>query len=317
MALVSQKTLSFGFYIGLCVAAALWILIASSAIYGIFWWFYMPKQVLRSGVSVDFDVGPGASSLIAIPKFGLESQDYGVALELTLPRSPSNVHRGNFMVELGLCNSTQSEHCGQGPGGLTVRKMGLLPYKSELIEMLDAFVFSPLYILGFRQQESTVKIDLIESIRAPKWNYHSALISINQPIELASAEIVWTAKLRGLSYWMYHHPLPTFFVSVGFLWTFGVFVAITAALLVNAKLSYTPESPAPPPKKVRPTSHGRPIKGAVYTVSRNHALARRKRIRYRNLPKAAALESSYESTTNRTDDYTTPDTSLGSQLSSY
>ncbi|KAG8461807.1 hypothetical protein KFE25_001425 [Diacronema lutheri] len=135
---------------------------------------------------------------------------YALSLVLEMPESPANCAAGNFMVELAV-------HAGHSNRTLaSVRRPGILRFRSGLVHSLWTVAFLPLLLLGRAEERQAVRVPLIELFDNPRKEPAArARVSLSKPsLQLYSAQLHVDAVFRGLSYYMHTHRLATALVFI-------------------------------------------------------------------------------------------------------
>lgn len=170
-------------------------------------------------------------------------QPYDVDITLTLPRSPGNLDRGNFMVGLLLLGDpdpipltdTTTPRFPQTPSALispidpiayrtsrptlhaSLRPTGL-PYRSPLTTLAAALLRLPYYALYPDAELATLTVVMAERLTFPRGAPvpRVALVEIQAAgrpyLEVYSAEVTLRSKLGGLRWLMYHYRVTSFVV---------------------------------------------------------------------------------------------------------
>ncbi|KAL8358360.1 hypothetical protein RB601_009659 [Gaeumannomyces tritici] len=168
-----------------------------------------------------------------------ESQDYDVTVSLTLPRSPANLERGNFMISMYLSTSSvpppgaalahqidprslrDPNHCVYSDS-----RPALMPYTDPVVS-----VASRILLLGWnmmfplpRSATAVLAVPLAErvSFAAGSQRPKSLLVELETgaepPLRTYSASVTFTAQLSGLRWFMYRHWLLSFVVFTTAFW---------------------------------------------------------------------------------------------------
>ncbi|KAK4242772.1 hypothetical protein C8A03DRAFT_29001 [Achaetomium macrosporum] len=82
------------------IAAAL-LYVPAAISYFVLYYRYIPELVTTVPVHLQYGVGPNPFGIASLGKLHAR-QPYDITVSLTLPRSPTNIERGNFMVALHL-----------------------------------------------------------------------------------------------------------------------------------------------------------------------------------------------------------------------
>ncbi|KAI1638199.1 putative adipose-regulatory protein-domain-containing protein [Biscogniauxia mediterranea] len=91
----------------LFIAASLVLLGVAAIAYPVFYYNYVPKKVVSIPVHLQYNAALNPYGVASISPNLMLEQAYDVSVELSLPRSPANLERGNFMVALYALRSTQ------------------------------------------------------------------------------------------------------------------------------------------------------------------------------------------------------------------
>ncbi|XP_071159026.1 seipin-like isoform X2 [Mytilus edulis] len=191
----------------------LWL---SVFMYGSFYYSYMPTESYILPVHLNFrtcDVGIGACSFpsanISLLKSGQENmfvtgQLYSIVLNLDLPESNVNKELGMFIVKLQLYNKN-----GESLSSATRSVSTMLHYRSELLRVLDTFVFSPLLLSGFVEQKQMLMIEFFSNYVDDAYNPAVGIIVEiqNLHVQLYTMVLKMYAKFTGLRYFLYHWPM--------------------------------------------------------------------------------------------------------------
>lgn len=164
------------------------------------------------------------------------AQDYDVSVEISMPRSPTNIERGNFMVRLhlldldvnsGLVDAAQNfadNH--QVFEGHTIlfssRRPALVPYVDPVVSLASRLLFLPYHILSSSSQTSSMVVPLAEHVSFPKGSALPASayleIEAGQTIQTYDVALILSAQLSGLRWIMFHYRLPTYIIFTFFFW---------------------------------------------------------------------------------------------------
>ncbi|CAG2217421.1 BSCL2 [Mytilus edulis] len=174
----------------------------------------MPTESYILPVHLNFrtcDVGIGACSFpsanISLLKSGQENmfvtgQLYSIVLNLDLPESNVNKELGMFIVKLQLYNKN-------GESLSSATRSTMLHYRSELLRVLDTFVFSPLLLSGFVEQKQMLMIEFFSNYVDDAYNPAVGIIVEiqNLHVQLYTMVLKMYAKFTGLRYFLYHWPM--------------------------------------------------------------------------------------------------------------
>lgn len=137
----------------------------------------------------------------------MSSQPYDVAVTLDLPRTPSNLDVGNFMIDLTLYSrpvgsvlpaaGNQLNPIAQG------RRPAILTYTSPLVDVARTVARLPFYVVGWRREAETLEVPMIEKVEFPRGarNLPQSLrleIQSEGKMQVYSARVEFRARFTGL-----------------------------------------------------------------------------------------------------------------------
>ncbi|KAL4945064.1 hypothetical protein BDV06DRAFT_185926 [Aspergillus oleicola] len=243
--LVSKNALTA--YLGtfLFFATAICMIFVSVFAYGVFYYNFIPQIGLERVVHLQF--GDGHPWGTATLDSGLiSSQPYDVNVELELPRTPSNLAIGNFMLDLTfLSHSSTSAQTGEkitAPPISHSRRPAILTYASPLVDVSSKVSFLPLYILGWRREAEKLVVRMMEGVELSRGAHNvpeTLQLEIHSPqvMQVYSAKVTFRTRFTGLRWIMYQWRIPSFFVFTFMFWSVSMFSFslswITLACLFN------------------------------------------------------------------------------------
>ena len=134
-------------------------------------------------------------------------QPYDVTVKLDLPRTPSNLAAGNFMLDLSLStqlpsSSTRSTTPSEGLISQS-RRPAILTYVSPLMDTASKLAFLPFYLTGWNREAETLEVRMMERIEFPRgWrNLPQSLrldIQSDERMQVYHAQVQFKAALTGL-----------------------------------------------------------------------------------------------------------------------
>ena len=178
-----------------------------------------------------------------------EQQPYDICVSLTLPPSPVNQAKGNFMVALHLLDSSDDGPlCGSEPPSKkrlletaeildTFRRTALMPYMDPTIALVYRVLLLPLNMLRGVEERVVLTTSMVEqsvldhSGKLP--NMMLLEVEAGNSLQVHSASITVTAQLGGLRWIMHRHWMTSFVVltltfwSIEVLFTFLVWLALS------------------------------------------------------------------------------------------
>lgn len=142
--------------------------------------------------------------------FGSEfvsSQPYDVAVALDLPRTPSNLDVGNFMIDLTLYSRQTASVLPTSTDTLNPisqsRRPAILTYNSPLVDLARRMARLPLYVVGWRREAETLEVPMMEKVEFTRGarNLPQSLrieIQSDGKMQIYSARVEFRARFTGL-----------------------------------------------------------------------------------------------------------------------
>jgi seipin len=227
------------------------LLALSATAYLLFYYNYVPHVGLSRKIHLQYADGPfphATAHLTSSSSYSVSSlislQPYDITIHLHLPRTPTNLAAGNFMLDLSLISppSTPEQPLSissvLAPGNTTTllarsRRPAILPYQSLITFVTHAFLSLPLHSLSLRDIDATtLSIPMFEQETfARGWRNlpasasleirtqpHTQAALLGQPIDaqqpvplqVYSASIEFHARFRGLRWLMYNWRVSSF-----------------------------------------------------------------------------------------------------------
>ncbi|KAL4906107.1 hypothetical protein BDW74DRAFT_151287 [Aspergillus multicolor] len=229
--LVSKKALTA--YLGtfFFFATAVCMIFLSILAYGVFYYNFIPQVGLERIVHLQFGDGH-PWGIAALDSALISSQTYDVHVELELPRTPSNLATGNFMLDLTLLShSSTSARTGENitaPPISRSRRHAILTYASPLIDITSKLSFMPLYVLGWKLEAERLVVPMMERVEFSRGahNVPETLrleVHSEEKMQFYSAKVKFRASFTGLRWIMYHWRIPSFFVFSFMFWSVAMF----------------------------------------------------------------------------------------------
>lgn len=137
----------------------------------------------------------------------MSSQPYDVAVTLELPRTPSNLETGNFMIDLALYPPPASSVL---PGSANAqnpisqsRRPAILTYTSPLVDLARRLVRLPLYLVGWRREAETLEVPMMEKVEFARGsrNLPQSLrleIQSDEKMQIYSARVEFRIRFTGM-----------------------------------------------------------------------------------------------------------------------
>lgn len=190
-------------------------------------------------------------------------QAYDVSVELTVPRSPTNLQRGNFMVALFAMKSVPDNpaftfsfskamedlytHVREDNVVFMSRRPTLIPYTDPFVSMASRFLFLFYHILYPGHGETTtLAVPMGELVEFKDELPLSFLLDVQagQTLQVYSATITLVARLTGIRWAMYNHRIISFVVCTTVFWAAEMLSAGLAWLLLSTVIpGGNPEAP--------------------------------------------------------------------------
>ncbi|KAF3917764.1 Seipin [Dactylellina cionopaga] len=167
----------------------------------------------------------------------MHNQAYDIYISLTLPTSPHNFGAGNFMVSLKLF-----ENYPETPKLIaTSKRAACLTYRSDIIHTMDTVMRSPLYISGWRREQETLNVLMLEGEKFAKNRLPNHLTigvgndyASEKAPEAYESKVLFKARFGGLRYFMYNYRITAFVVFTSIFWMTELFWAAVAWIFVSS-----------------------------------------------------------------------------------
>ncbi|RYP15142.1 hypothetical protein DL765_005881 [Monosporascus sp. GIB2] len=236
-------------YLGtvLLFAASFALLCIAALAYPIFYYSYVPKKVVTVPVHLQYNAGLNPYGVAHLSSELMLEQAYDVSVELTLPRSPPNVERGNFMVAMFAMKSQPGNpafantvptnpyaHVTPDNVVFSSRRPAILPYRDPMVARTSRLLFLPYHIFSPRAETSKLVVPMGELVEFKQALPLSILLDVQagQTLQVYSASITLVARLSGVRWAMYNHRVLSFVVCTTAFWLAEMLSMGTAWLLV-------------------------------------------------------------------------------------
>ncbi|KAI2610590.1 putative adipose-regulatory protein-domain-containing protein [Hypoxylon sp. NC1633] len=247
----------------LFLAASLALLCIAALAYPIFYYNYVPKKVISIPVHLQYNSGPNPYGITSLSSNLMLEQAYDVSVELTLPRSPANLGRGNFMVALFGMRSMPGNpafafsslpladdlytHVREDNVVFMSRRPALIPYESPLVTTTSRVLFMLYHILYPGSSETTtLAIPMGELVQFKDVLPLSIMLDVQggQTLQVYSATVTLVARLTGIRWAMYNHRIISFVVCTTVFWIAEMISTGLAWLFLSHFLSgQNPDAP--------------------------------------------------------------------------
>ncbi|PNY28073.1 Seipin [Tolypocladium capitatum] len=222
----------------LLVSSAVTLFFLAAVATGLFFQNFVPDQFVTTPVHLQYGSGPnpyGVASLAKPPMIKTQ-QEYDISVTLSMPRSPPNVERGNFMVTLYLLGSEANEklaadalvfanshaHFGSQKVLFNSRRPALVPYVDPIVSVAKRLLLLLYHMFVPGSQTCRMTVALAERLAFSKGSVlpASAYVEVEagQEIQIYNAALTLTAQLRGLRWLMFHYRLPTYLAFTFLFW---------------------------------------------------------------------------------------------------
>ncbi|KAJ5924808.1 hypothetical protein N7466_008995 [Penicillium verhagenii] len=191
---------------------------------------------------MEYEGGPSTQTVI-LP--------YDVAVALDMPRTPSNLEVGNFMIDLTLYSPPTSSVLPKSASSLNMisqsRRSGILTYSSPLVDVARRMVRLPLYVVGWHREAETLEVPMMEKLEFARGarNLPQSLrleIHSDGKLQIYSARVEFRARFTGLRWFMYRWKLTSFVIFSSMFWTVSMASASFTWFVLNLVLQPGPVS---------------------------------------------------------------------------
>ncbi|VBB80005.1 Putative protein of unknown function [Podospora comata] len=180
----------------LLLTAAVILYLVAAVVYVASYYVYLPKQVHEQEVYLHYGYGQNPVALTSLKL--LPDQPYDISVSLTLPLTPENTKRGNFMVLIHLLDTDLTEHTPAGGAGmynpvvlmdkttgqtdlvtslslgplmksstvlLTSARPAIIPYTDPLVSLAKRILFLPYHVLFTQRADATMlEVKMVEGV---------------------------------------------------------------------------------------------------------------------------------------------------------
>ncbi|CAM1502048.1 Fc.00g040320.m01.CDS01 [Cosmosporella sp. VM-42] len=230
----------------LLVSSAVSLFCLAGIASALFFQNFVPDQVVTIPVHLQYGAGLNPYGIVPLTTSPMKSQqEYDISMTLSMPRSPPNLERGNFMISLHLLDSKADDRLDksarkyadshEGFEGHRVlyssRRPALFPYVDPVVSLASRVLFLFYHMLVPSSSTTTMMIPVAERVWFSKYATipNSAYVEIEagQSVQIYHATLSLTAQLRGLRWLMFHYRLPTYLAFTFLFWVFEiVFMAV-------------------------------------------------------------------------------------------
>ena len=146
-----------------------------------------------------------------------EGPYYDILVELKLPRSPSNLNAGNFMIEIALLAENGRLHSsglfGEGNDATIMANSthpAILTYWSTPVDVVRKLLRLPAYALGWKREAEKVRVRMFKELRfgsgiisryiqeIPLPDSLSLTLRSRAALDVYQSTVIFSARLKGL-----------------------------------------------------------------------------------------------------------------------
>ncbi|XP_037531723.1 seipin-like [Nematolebias whitei] len=209
----------------LCVAAFL---------YGSFYYSYMPKAAFSTPVhyyyrsdcesptSFSCSYPVANISLLRNKKHALTfGQVYRIYLQMEMPDSPTNQQVGMFMIKTACFSQDGGQVAASTRSASQLQKasssrVGMLRYRSDLLNTLGTLLFLPAFLSGAAEQKQVLEVELFSEYVDDPYSPSVAVFIeiISSKVQIYSSHLYVHAHFTGIRYLLFYFPILSAFVGV-------------------------------------------------------------------------------------------------------
>jgi len=236
-------------YLGtfLFLATSFILLCIAVLAYSVFYYNYVPQKLVSVPIHLQYNTGLSPYGIADLASSVVMEQAYDVTVDLTVPRSPANLERGNFMIALYALRSLPDnpalafklpsdpyEHVTEANVIFASRRPALIPYEDPLVAMASRVLFLLYHIIFPATEQTTLTVPMGELVDFRDVLPLSILLDVQagQTLQVYSATVTLVARLSGLRWFMYNHRIISFVVCTTVFWLFEIVSTILAWLVL-------------------------------------------------------------------------------------
>ena len=176
-------------------------------------------------------------------------QPYDISLLLHLPRTPSNLAAGNFMLDVSLLAPLKAPSSTSSIPATTVtspnttilahsRRPAILTYVSPLVDIASTLSGIPFYVLGWKRESEVLEISVFEGVEFAKgWRniprYVNVAIEADEKMQFYEVGVRVLARFGGLRWVVYHHRILSYFFFTMTFWMGSILSCGVAWVLIS------------------------------------------------------------------------------------
>ncbi|KAK5203222.1 hypothetical protein LTR41_011024 [Exophiala xenobiotica] len=217
------------------------LLTISSTTFGFFYYKYIPQINLERVLYLQYGPEQHPYATTALDTSALISQQaYDVELVLDMPRTPTNLEAGNFMLDLSLLGPGINVRNVLDPlsawlSNITTdnvykhsRRPAILPYSSPILSLSHTLLHLPWHAIGWRDLDAVhLVVPMFEMISFPRGSRnvpsHARLeLQSSSIMQVYNAKLAFRAKFQGLRYWIYNYRVVAFVIFTALFYTISI-----------------------------------------------------------------------------------------------
>lgn len=229
------------------------LLCIAALAYPVFYYTYVPKQIVSVPVHLQYNAALNPYGFTYFSRDLMLETAYDVFVDLSLPRSPPNLERGNFMVALFASSQAPHNpaHSWDTPGDpyklisgndiiFSSRRQALIPYSDPMVSTVSRLLFMVWHIFVPTFDRVNLHIPMGKLIEFTDQLPLSILLDVQagQTLQVYSAQVELVARLRGLRWFMYNYRFISFVVCTTLFWIAEMLSMTFAWLMLSYCLSF-------------------------------------------------------------------------------
>jgi seipin len=234
----------------LFLAFSLILVAISTTAYVLFYYSYVPQLGLETTLHLQYGDAAHPHATATLDSSALSSQQpYDISLELHLPRTPTNLAAGNFMLDLSLLSRPSSTTAAPAAGAVPPnsstplahsRRPAILPYQSPLLAVTHNIVALPWHTLGLKDLDADIlDVPMFELMSFPRgWRNLPAVVKFElqseQTLQVYRVRVLFKARFEGLRYILYNYRILSFLVFTSCFYMVSLTSTSIAWFLINA-----------------------------------------------------------------------------------
>lgn len=180
-------------------------------------------------------------------------QPYDVSLFLHLPRTPSNLAAGNFMLDVSLLAPLKASSTTPSILATSItspnttllaqsRRPAILTYVSPLVDTASTLSGIPFYVLGWKRESEALEISVFEGVEFAKgWRnvprYVRVAIEADEKMQFYEVGVRVLARFGGLRWMVYQHRVLSYLFFTTSFWMGSMLSCAVAWVLISIFLS--------------------------------------------------------------------------------